>query len=347
MATASSFDRKEKLQPFAWKVLAFVDAELTEKFIDSGEIRSHKLPFIGEFSEEEIEKIETLKEILGREYELSLQFVDFRVVEYLPSGTFSPLGAFSKINLSTGCVIPGLTGILSEISPVEIQEGVNDFSIIKSGRLNKTWLMLGPISFVNASCDANIEYSRKGFTIQAVVKRDIVVDEELSVFYDKHFFGEFNVECLCPFIKKHGNPFPEISQPKRRKQVNINHQPVESTPKVPHTRIVREYFSVKDPIHRFGYINLMENESSDSESETIRDYATVFGTFDHYVFEDVSSIQGDELLNDTLVSLESPRDISDEFVSNSANVESNKTGTSEVGALSKAQTAQNPFWKKT
>ena len=101
MATACSFDRKEKLQPFAWKLLACVDAELTEKFIDSGEIRSHKLPFVGEFSEEEIEKIETLKEILGREYEVSLQFVDFRVVEYLPSGTFSPLGAFSKINLST------------------------------------------------------------------------------------------------------------------------------------------------------------------------------------------------------------------------------------------------------
>ena len=70
---------------------------------------------------------------------------------------------------------------------MEIREGVNDFSIIKSGRLNKTWLMLGPISFVNASCDANIEYSRKGFSIQAVVKRDIVVGEELSVFYDKHF----------------------------------------------------------------------------------------------------------------------------------------------------------------
>ena len=160
------------------------------------------------------------------------------------------------------------------------------------------------------------------------------------------FFGEFKVECLYPFIKKHGNPFPEISQPKGRKQVNTNHQPVESTPKVPHTRIVREHFSVKDPIHRFRYINLMENESSDSESETIRDYATVFGTFDHDAFEDVSSIQGDELLNGTLVSLESPRDIPDEFVSNSANVESNKTGTPEVGALSEAQAAQNPFLKK-
>ena len=207
---------------------------------------------------------------------------------------------------------------------MEIREGVNDFSIIKSGRLNKTWLMLGPISFVNASCDANIEYSWKGFSIQAVVKRDIVVGEELSVFYDKHFFGEFNVDCLCPFIEKHGNPFPEISKPKRRKQVNINHQTVESTPKVPHTRIVRDYFSVKDPIHRFGYINLMESESSDSESETVRDYATVFGTFDRDAFEDVSSIQGDELLNGTLVSLDSPRDISDEFVSDSANVEIEK-----------------------
>ena len=56
--------------------------------------------------------------------------------------------------------------------------------------------MLGPISFVNASCDANIEYSRKGFTIQAVVKRDIVVDEELSDFYDKHFFWRIQGRML-------------------------------------------------------------------------------------------------------------------------------------------------------
>ena len=175
--------------------MATVDGELTRKIIDVGEIRSHKVPFTGDICDEEVIATETLKDVLGREYEVSLQFVDFKVVDYLPSITSSPIGVFSKVNLSPGCVIPGLTGILSDMSSQEIQEGVNDFSIIKSGRLNQTWLMLGPISFVNASCNANIEYSQEGFSVQAVVKRDIKVNEEISVFYDRHFFGDYNENC--------------------------------------------------------------------------------------------------------------------------------------------------------
>ena len=190
------------------------------------------------------------------------------------------------------------------MSSDEIQEGVNDFSIISSARLNQTWLMLGPISFVNASCNANIEYSREGFSVQAVVKKDIKVDEEISVFYDRHFFGDFNVNCLCPFSEKHGHPFPELSNVRRKRKRNVC-EPIESTPKVSNTRIVRNHFPVVDPMHRFGYSNMEEMESSESDSESILDYETGFGTIDRRCFEEISSIHVTHQISDgTIASLE-------------------------------------------
>ena len=43
-------------------------------------------------------------------------------------------------------------------------------------------------------------------------------------------------------------------------------------------------------MHRFGYINMEEKEPSESDSEIILDYETVFGTIDRRDFEDLSSI---------------------------------------------------------
>ena len=44
------------------------------------------------------------------------------------------------------------------------------------------WIMLGPISFINASCRANIEYKQNGKIVFCVAKKNIKCGEELTVF---------------------------------------------------------------------------------------------------------------------------------------------------------------------
>ena len=53
--------------------------------------RSHKLPFTRNLCDEEVLATETLKDVPGREYEISFQFVDFKVVDCLPTITCSPI----------------------------------------------------------------------------------------------------------------------------------------------------------------------------------------------------------------------------------------------------------------
>ena len=64
------------------------------------------------------------------------------------------------------------------MSTGEIHEGVNDFSVKRSARLNQTLSTLGFISFFRAPFEANIEYSREGIAVQQVVEKDLEVNEQ-------------------------------------------------------------------------------------------------------------------------------------------------------------------------
>ena len=86
-------------------------------------------------------------------------------------------------------------------------------------------MMLGPISFINASCKPNVAYVNVRKLMVCVPLRDIKAGEELTVFYGKHYFGMNNKECLCPYVDKHGDPFPEIP-PKRKKLNKASYEPV-------------------------------------------------------------------------------------------------------------------------
>ena len=57
---------------------------------------------------------------------------------------------------------------------------------------------------------------------------EIKEGDELTMSYQSHFFGEYNVDCLCPYKKHHGNPF-EYPQNRKRRKMNSG-VPVESTP---------------------------------------------------------------------------------------------------------------------
>ena len=273
----------------SWKTLAYIDTELTKQYIDCPDVYSHKIAF-GKIHGAERKQSNKVQKFLDMEYKVALQCVQITKVDYLPQVTFTPLGVFSKMSFSVGSVVPGLTGFLSEMASEDFQEGVNDFSHLTSARLNKSWLMLGPLAFVNASCNPNIIYTRTGSVLKAKVCRDIAEGEELLVFYDRHFFGEFNVNCLCASKEKHGEPFAnKLPDSKQKKRSFLPLRVLQSTPKRSKNTMPRSPFHVRDPRHRYRTecISQSESSSSDSSGKTLLDFHDVFHSDE---FPTVSSI---------------------------------------------------------
>ena len=205
-----------------WREVAFLDKRLTEKWLNSYDVVAHCV-CLDDVAEQSSSK--DLENFLGAEYGKSLRWVNFSKVGYLGSLNYTPLGVFAKSDINYRDEIPGLIGYLAEIEQEEIIEGFNDFSIISSARVGVNWMMLGPISFINASCKPNVAYVNVRKLMVCVPLRDIKAGEELTVFYGKHYFGMNNKECLCPYADKHGDPFPEIP-PKRKKLNKASYEPV-------------------------------------------------------------------------------------------------------------------------
>jgi [histone H4]-N-methyl-L-lysine20 N-methyltransferase len=113
---------------------------------------------------------------------------------------------FARREIRKGEVIKYLTGIQVAMSKEEERElGMNsrDFSIVLSSRKKTPSLFLGPARFANHDCDANAELSTTGRDgMQVIARRDIEVDEEITVTYGMDYFGEDNCECLCATCEK-------------------------------------------------------------------------------------------------------------------------------------------------
>ena len=206
----SDYMSREKIQNLPkklikWPTLAFVDAKLVSQLVEDNDVHGHKIEADVPKDDDQVDAIENF--LLG-EYNQSLKLMNYKPVSYLPTSQFTPLGVFSKIKIVKDSYIPGLTGLLGEMSGADIRTGVND-SLIESKLLRKTWLMLGPVSFVNASCRPNARFERNNLIMKSLAVRDIEIGEEILIDYDRQYFGEFNVDCLCPHKSKHGRPFPE------------------------------------------------------------------------------------------------------------------------------------------
>ena len=126
------------------------------------------------------------------EYAKSQKQVIFGPADYLTDAYFSQLGVFTKCDVDSKLEIPGLVGFLVDIKEDEIVPGYNDFSVMESSRKVVQWLMLGPISFFNASCGPNVAYVNVKNIMVCVPLREIKEAEELTVSYQNHFFGPNN-----------------------------------------------------------------------------------------------------------------------------------------------------------
>ena len=170
-----------------WKILAKIDAKLTDRWIDCEDKKSHKI-FVDDLLPENEVNFEVSR-FLGNEYRKSLESVSYELVSYFPSDSFLQLGMFAKNDITKGSIIEGVVGVLAEIRDDEVIAGLNDVYILCSRLRDMQWLMLGPISFVNASYKSNIEYRQKGRIVYCVAIKDISMGQELTVFYYRHFFG--------------------------------------------------------------------------------------------------------------------------------------------------------------
>ena len=214
-------------QLMTWQYLAKADAQATRLFFEGTGITPHRIDIPG--PERRIHE-DRLAQYLLDEYMRSHNFFDYKRVDYLPYIDCTPLGVFSKTKLLKNTHLASLTGVLCEIEEDEIDEDFNGFSIIHSSRVGAQWIMLGPISFINNSCKPNVKYVIDGDKMKCVTIKEIEEGEELSIEYHKHFFGDFNVDCLCPFKSKHGNPFPELSLPKKRVRKQKTKRTLTDTP---------------------------------------------------------------------------------------------------------------------
>ena len=204
--------------PITWSELAFIDAKLTKKWVNFGEIEAHNVCLTLDYMPDYLKDFEAF---LDSEYGKSLKLIRYSCVDYLKDVSFSQLGVFAKCDINSKLEIPGLIGYLVDIKEDEISPSFNDFSVIESSRVGVQWLMLGPISFVNASCRPNVAYVNVKNLMVCVPLREIKAGEELTISYQNHFFAPNNEFCLCPYKSLHGNPFPELAV-KRRKVTKKN-----------------------------------------------------------------------------------------------------------------------------
>ena len=104
-------------------------------------------------------------------------------------------------------------GFLVDI-PLELENEYRELSIMRGQLSSKDAFFLGPIRFVNHSCQPNCEYfmgyscGLKYRTICLKVIRNIEVNEEITVKYGDDFFGN-NDQCKCPNHENLKNSEPE------------------------------------------------------------------------------------------------------------------------------------------
>ena len=182
-----------------FEILAFVDAELTARYIDCQRIKSHKfLQHQNFYSIISDPKISKLLPKVARSYELSLQFVEYKLVTSYGEHNHSEFGVFAVRKILKIVEIEGLDGYLARVPKTIINE-TNNWSLFGKTLIQKDErIMLGPTSFANHSCQPNATYICTGEKSSTIVKvktlTEIKSGEEVLVDYGKNYFGD---TCRC------------------------------------------------------------------------------------------------------------------------------------------------------
>jgi SET domain len=99
-------------------------------------------------------------------------------------------------------VITNLIGVLISITPEEeenFEKEGDDFTLTDRG--GRKELLLGNVRFINHDCRANTNLIVNGSRVKCVTKHTIRQNEEITIYYGKHYFGSNNCECRCQTCK--------------------------------------------------------------------------------------------------------------------------------------------------
>ena len=98
-----------------------------------------------------------------------------------------------SIRFLNGVCVP-----LTKEEELQLEITGKDFSILQSYPNQPAAMFLGPARFVNHDCKPNSEIVRATPSRARIVAlKNIKEDDEITVFYGQHYFGENNHECLC------------------------------------------------------------------------------------------------------------------------------------------------------
>jgi hypothetical protein len=105
------------------------------------------------------------------------------------------------------------------------KEGL-DFSIgVSSGGIS--YLVPGPIRFVNHDCNANARLVAGPSEVTVVATEDIEIGQEITASYGENYFGEDNCDCLCETC--HTTP-KQVETPTGRYAMRPRKKPVPRRP---------------------------------------------------------------------------------------------------------------------
>ena len=140
-----------------WEILGFVDAKLTEDFIDNTFVTSHKLCIHENYPEFIKEpKYDKLNLMMYQSYVEAMESVAF-----VPTPSYGDGQGFTQLAVVAGKTIPrkrligGLKGFTAIIDSQDLKPGMG-FSLFARSLIQKEErIMLGAASFLNHCCDPN------------------------------------------------------------------------------------------------------------------------------------------------------------------------------------------------
>ena len=192
-----------QIHPTQWQVLGFIDAEVTENYIDNSEIQTHKLCIHPNF-ELFINKTRTksLFDLVLRSYLQTLDYADIVPTErFGNNSSFTEMAVLTRGKIKPKTILPGLKGFLAKISEDELQEDKSFSVFAPASNYKHTRIMLGPASFVNHDCNPNarfiVEGEKSASTVAIQAIKTIGAGEEITVSYGENYFGDDNINCRC------------------------------------------------------------------------------------------------------------------------------------------------------
>lgn len=196
---------------YTWPELAISDGAVTSDLFDCDGVITHKV-IVKPCIEAALPNKYQLYTPLMFSYLAALLHVDIRPIENVfTRDKFTSFGCFAKELLPRNSMVPGLVGFLADF-PIDEQDSCNEFSVYGGRKGEK--LMLAGLSFVNSSCKPNCEcvpdLKNNRMYIRVLGKSDIPAGTELTIRYNRGYFGDDNRGCECPYHEHHAGGSVEM-----------------------------------------------------------------------------------------------------------------------------------------